>query len=248
MTLYAERDIPTIIRIWMKIFNGKQCEWRPPYYPTPRNDGLHFLSLFCWLYARGKIRGKLDVAIDKWVIICSLLLFPTFILYTFFSECIGLWGYILILLGILRVVEICVVQAGLMIFDRYQRLLKTGKYTVRSLHRLALLLVHNYFEIIFWFALFYRFLQVNYHSIDFGKYSISSFLDVLIRIFHFSFFQMSTFGQFNDITGVKVSGLSVLLILVQTIIGLYMTLLIFARFVGSMPVPRSEDKFEIPKQ
>jgi hypothetical protein len=242
---YTERDIPTIIWIWMKIFVGKGSK-KPPYWPTPRNDGLHFLSLFRWLLARGticKISCNLDIAIDYWAFGWSLLSFLVFILYMTFSDSIGFGAYLLILIAMWRVIEIIIVQAGIMLFDRYQKLLNTGKYTVRSLHRIALLLLHNYFEIIFWFALLYRFFQVECYIIDLQYHA--SLPEVALRVLHFSFYTMTTFAELNDITSVKVFGWSELFFLFQAAVGLFMALLILARFIGSIPKPDTEDKFEI---
>jgi hypothetical protein len=144
------------------------------------------------------------------------------------------WEFIAIGYGLIRVFEVFIYQINVLLFDEY-RAKKAGKYyAVRGFRRLSLLLLHNYGEIIFWFALFYRNLDGAFDS---GKRTLNSFLVSL----NFSFVIMTTFGS-STISPKETLG--DILTLVQSVIGLFMALLILARFISLIPTPETLDEFE----
>jgi len=98
----------------------------------------------------------------------------------------------------------------------------------------VILLLHNYGEIIFWFALFYRNIDRAFET---GGVSLNSFLVSL----NFSFVTMTTFGH-TTISPTETVG--DILVFLQSVIGLFMALLILARFISLIPIPKTLDEFE----
>lgn len=91
--------------------------------------------------------------------------------------------------------------------------------------RLMIFTLYNYVEIIFWFAIAYR----NFDWIfETGKTSLNSFLISL----NFSFSTMTSFG-YSTISPKETLG--IILTLIQSVIGLFMILLIFARLISLLP-------------
>ena len=122
----------------------------------------------------------------------------------------------------------------MLLFDEY-RAKRAGKpYAFRGFRRIVVLLLHNYAEIIFWFALFYRNLDWAFQTY---KVSLNSFLASL----NFSFVTMTTLG-YSTIS--PKEPLSDVLTLVHSAIGLFMALLILARFISLLPKPKTLDEFE----
>ena len=144
------------------------------------------------------------------------------------------WEAIAIGWAIIRVVEVFIYQINVLLFDEY-RARKAGKtYALRGFRRIVILLLHNYVEIIFWFAIFYRNLGWAFET---GKISLNSFFVSL----SFSFTTMTTFG-YSTIFPKETLGN--ILVLIQSVIGLLMVLLILARFITLIPTPETLDEFE----
>ena len=144
------------------------------------------------------------------------------------------WEAIFLFYGGIRVFEVFIYQINVLLFDEY-RAKKAGKtYVLGGFRRLVILLLLNYVEIIFWFALFYR----NFiWAFETAKINLNS---VLVYI-NFSFTTMTTFG-YSTMLPKHNSGY--ILILIQSVIGLFMALLILARFISLIPMPKTLDKFE----
>jgi len=144
-----------------------------------------------------------------------------------------------------RVLDIVIYQINVLLFDPYRAKKKGEIYAVRSLRRIVLLLLHNYIEILFWFALFYR----NWSSLFCSKYvSLDSFLGSL----YFSLVTMSTLG-YGDVSPIETSGafltfsierLALILTFAQTSIGICMAFLILTRFISVLPKPQTLDNLE----
>lgn len=144
------------------------------------------------------------------------------------------WEAIAICWSGIRIFEVFIYQINVLLFDQY-RAGKEGKhYALRGFHRIVILLLHNYVEIIFWFAIFYR----NFgYAFETGEINLNSFFVSL----NFSFTTMTTFGYSNIY---PKENLGYILILIQSIIGLFMALLILARFISLLPIPGTLNKYE----
>ncbi|WP_181373031.1 hypothetical protein [Massilia glaciei] len=138
--------------------------------------------------------------------------------------------------GVVRVFEVAIYQANVLMFDEY-RAVKAGRdYALEGYRRMVLLLVHNYFEIIFWLAGTYIIL-----GDEFSRKWAGGTGTVLGGIYS-SFITMTTFGEF-DLAPKTTLGAGVLLF--HTTVGLFMTLLSLARFISLIPAPKSKDPVEL---
>jgi hypothetical protein len=134
----------------------------------------------------------------------------------------------------IRIFEIAIYQINVLLFDEYRAEKASQKYAVGGFRRIVLLLLHNYIEVLCWFALFYRNLSFLFDS----KHIL---LDSLGGSLYFSLVTMSTLG-YGDITPKERGGL--FLVFTQISIGIFMALLILARFISLLPKPKTLDEFE----
>lgn len=115
-----------------------------------------------------------------------------------------------------RIVEIIFYQLFALLFTREENL--------RSPERMLVLLILNYFEIILWFAFFYR---VSY-DLFFIRKGVNISLNSISGSLYFSVVTMTTLG-YGDITPNNI--VAMFIISSQTLIGLYIALIIIARFI-----------------
>lgn len=141
--------------------------------------------------------------------------------------------FIILLAGI-SIFEILVAQINILLFDHYRALEKGRQYALRSYRRIIILLVINYFEIITWFATIYRIFNYLFES-----KSIS--LDTIISSLYFSIQTITTLG-YGEIHPNSLMGCG--LVSLQTIIGLFMALMMISRFINLIPTPGTKDKLE----
>lgn len=139
--------------------------------------------------------------------------------------------------GTLRVIEILFYQVNLSLFAGY----KPGGtdsgsvYALKSYRRMVILLIHNFFEIIFWFSYIYLYFLKSF------KIENNLNNDTLQAIY-MSFVTMTTFGQPNFEIYDK---LSLIAISIEAFIGLIMTLLVLSRFIALLPHIKSKDPSEM---
>lgn len=143
------------------------------------------------------------------------------------------WKDIVVLYAIIRIFEIVIIQINLLLFDWYRKEKEREEYHVRGYLRILILLLHNYAEIVFWFAILY----LNW---NWAFYNMGLALDPLVAL-NYSFATMTTFGHTVIIITENVG---YLLTLIQSVIGLFMALLILARFISFIPRPPTSDKIE----
>ena len=137
--------------------------------------------------------------------------------------------------SILRVFEIIVYQTNVLLFDEYRAKKQKKIYEIRGYRRIVLLLIHNYFEIIFWFATQY----VVFNSLF--TFAVPESHVSFLGAIYTSFVVMTSFG-FANITPLSV--LAYTIVISQAMIGLFMTLLSLARFISLIPNPKTMDEFE----
>lgn len=144
--------------------------------------------------------------------------------------------YVLFFYGLTRVFEIVVYQVNVMFFDQYRaRKHNTNKqngYWLKGYLRTVILLMHNYFEIVLWFAVSYLILANQITGTTHAS---------LIEHVYFSFTTMTSFGNGDLSTMTRVS---MLIVSVQSLIGLFMTTLSLAYFINLLPTPKSIDESE----
>lgn len=195
-------------------------------------DGLRRISIFQLIRAVFKSTRRSYLFVDTWVI-SNLLLAGIATLLNPFNKT-HLAGKILLIYGALRVFEIVVYQINVLLFDEY-RAKKIGKpYAVRGFRRVVILLLHNYIEIIFWYAFFYMNFNLSFNN---GLVALKSGFQAI----GFSFNVFTTFGYASTFPVAKVG---YVLVSSEAAIGVFMALVILARFVSLIPSPETLDEFE----
>ena len=135
----------------------------------------------------------------------------------------------------LRVFEVVVYQVNVLLFDHFRAIQRGDTYKLGGYRRLIILLIQNYFEIIFWFAAQYVFFGQLF------SFLVEGTADSVLGAVYTSFVVMTSFGVENiDPTGV----LAYTIVIAQAMIGLFRTLLSLARFIGLLPAPGTLTKEE----
>jgi hypothetical protein len=135
--------------------------------------------------------------------------------------------------GIFRTFEIVVLQLNIMLFDEYHTRRTGGAYSLRGYRRSVVLLLQNFAEIVLWFAAAYAIFsgpQLVPHDPSVGGLIRESFLTTV------------TFGSSSPQV-IGSEGLA--LVAWQGLVGLLVTLLSLARFVGLLPRPESRDQDDV---
>jgi len=164
--------------------------------------------------------------VDIWVLGHTVLSIVAMIISRFSDNKILL--NVILYYGLLRVFEIFIYQIKVNLIDSYKE-----NANVRSYRRVVLALIHNFVEIIFWFTASYLFLITWF---DIPNQSTS-----LIQALYISFVTMTTFGPPNFNIN---SSPAMIIIMIQSIVGLLMTLVSLARFISLLPRPKSFDSME----
>jgi len=129
---------------------------------------------------------------------------------------------ILFILALLRLAEILIIQIDMTLFSTYQG----QAYPVRSLRRTAILAIHNYIEIIIWFAFIYAAKSADFFTPP------NTTLNHLSTSLYFSAVVMTTLGL-GDIYPSSSHGRYVTA--AHTVIGVFMSIVVFARMIGQLP-------------
>lgn len=143
--------------------------------------------------------------------------------------------------GAYRIYEIVVYQVNVLLFDEY-RARKSGQmYYVGGYRRIVLLLLHNYLEVVCWFGVGYMyFARAGYIVLEQGVGDLN-----FVRVFRESLLLMFSFSA--DEASLKTS-VGVIVFSVHAIVGLFMTIMVFARFLSVLPPPKTMDEFEQDNQ
>lgn len=162
--------------------------------------------------------------VDYWILAHTLLSF----IYVFVAnmDSVPNWiKYGIAIYGTIRVFEIFIYQLNVMFVHPYVN----KNYSLNSYRRMTIALLHNFIEIVFWFA---------------GTYSTLHFISNInpSTAIYESFTQMVTYSL--SIEESKWSFLTLSILLLQSIVGVFMTILSLARFVSLFPQPGSQDVLE----
>jgi hypothetical protein len=202
---------------------------------------FHVLRCFSKRFLRCKRIVDSYTFVEVYVLVWNIIAFVILILFSKHVGLLGVLQWILIAIGIIRVVEIVIYQINVTFLDEYRNLKKRVKdpltplYAVRSFRRLVLLTIHNYFEVLVWFAAFYAVAAPYFYSIR--GVNLSDISGAL----YFSIVTMTTLG-YGDIHPLGCIGM--LLTCAQTMIGVFLAIVVFARVVSLIPRPISMDEFE----
>lgn len=184
---------------------------------------LSYLSIFSLIRFLFKGTRKSYVFVELWVIFNLLFaLFGSLIIINNRSK---LLSYVILIYGSLRIVEVIVYQLNVAIFTPYRKSLKGETASINSSTRMVVLLIHNYVEMIFWYASLYVSMQViSNHQIvySWGEYLKSSAL---------------CFMTFDTSLEVLIPNMEFLsqVVFSEVIAGMIMTVISIARFLGMLP-------------
>jgi hypothetical protein len=192
------------------------------------------LSLFTLIRAIGG-RPTSYAFVDLYVMANALVALATLIIASLrHAEPVGWLLIVFVCYGVARVFEIVVYQVNVLLFDEYRAFQENREYKVRSFRRLVLLLLHNYLEVLCWFGVFYLFF---YRSGDLKLTQPVEFF----TIFRESLLMMIAFSpERNDPT----TALGVLALTVHSFVGIFMTVIVLARFLALLPAPASRDDMD----
>lgn len=170
--------------------------------------------------------------VEIWVLFNLIISLGSILIIKWFN--VPYWiAFSILIYSFIRILELTVYQINVLLFDPYNY----NNYSVKSYRRLVILLLHNYVEVIFWFASSYMVLSETF-GITVSKGTVT---DTLL----FSFLTMVTFGA-NTVANIQHIGHFI--IFTQAIIGLFMTIVSLARFVSLLPRPNSQDAQENEKE
>lgn len=205
---------------------------------------LSYISPFAIIRAIFKKTRYSYLFVDWWALtyfIASIVLFTTLKLFGIQEWTniptwveIPLFIKIISIIGGIRIFEIIIYHVNVLLFDEYRAKLAGNTYAVRGYRRLIVLLLQNYMEIAIWFALIYRCLNFAFEKNNFYLNSATMSLKL-------SFTTMTTFGQIDIQPKILLGHI---LTLTQSVIGLFIALLIIARFISLIPKPKTFDELE----
>lgn len=199
-----------IVELWKKVFHF-----------------LRYISVFEYIRKIPGLKGS-HFFVEVWVLINITVPFVLlFLLRELNIPTLVAW--IILIYSFTRVMEIIVYQVNVLLFDPYQ----SNNYSVKSYRRMVILLIHNYLEVVLWFATSYGVMS-HYFGV---KISNGGYIETLF----FSFVNMVTFGSDNLRS---FENIGQFVIFSQAIIGLFMTIVSLARFIGLLPKPNSMDQKE----
>ena len=142
--------------------------------------------------------------------------------------------YFIVFYSVLRVFEVIIYQLNVLFFDPYRAEKRGEVYKIKSPTRMVILLLHNYVEVMFWYAsIIIALVQISGNELGatWGEYVRSNIL--CIATFDSSMIQ--------EIVGELYPRLSSIVFL-QIISGIIMTIISLARFMNLMPEVESIEK------
>jgi hypothetical protein len=190
------------------------------------------LSVFHVVRSLCKAVRQSYLFVDAWVLGNLLLALVGVVVFSFTNNVILLTVFSIY--GAERVFETVVYQVNVLLFDEYRAERAGRDYAVRRFRRIIILLAHNYVEIMLWYAIFY----LRFHD---------SFVDgatrlrISLQAIGYSFNAMTTFGYASTS---PTDWHGSLLVFSEAGIGVFMAVIILARFISLIPSPKSMDESE----
>ncbi|WP_299112718.1 hypothetical protein [uncultured Winogradskyella sp.] len=199
---------------------------------------LSYISIFTIIRRLAPKKSKSYSFVEYYVTFNTLLSIITLLIVTYRREYDkNLLLFFVMCFGFFRTFEIIIYQINVLLFDEYRAKLNEDKYAVRSYRRMVLLLLHNYIEIICWFGVAYMWFYRSGHiSLPPNSPELT-----FLQVFHESMLLMFSFSPSQY---VATTNMGFAVFTAQAIIGLFMTLVVFARFLGLLPPPDTMDEFE----
>jgi hypothetical protein len=121
--------------------------------------------------------------------------------------------------------EILIVQVNVLLFDQYREEQQGRQWHPTSPYRILILLVQNYIELVLLFALSNKLVQPLFNGLS---------QDDWIGALALAFNSMTSFGSSP---AQAIGQIGQALLLVQGLVGAFVTLAVLARFVSLLPSP-----------
>lgn len=155
---------------------------------------------------------------DKWVLLNLILSFITMI--SMHNGWFQQITKIIMFYSFVRILEIMIYQINVLLFHPYKALEveKKKHYRVQNPYRSVVLLIHNLFEVVFWFTSMTSCLYPTTDPL------IIKMMDHTIRIFTFTYENVSTEGHLLQ-----------QIFFVEVLCGLILTIISVAKFIGELP-------------
>lgn len=187
--------------------------------------GLEKISLF-WVIRQMFPATRISHAFVDWWVLANLVLS---IAVTALYSGLGLrWGEGIATLAYiyagLRIWEVVIYQINSLLFRGY------GDKSREDILRSVLLMLVNYIELIFWFALFYGSFE---WAFEMGRVSFDSFFTAV----HFSIVTMTGLGTTSIF---PIKNVAYTLTAIEVGIGMFLALAILARFFALLISPKNE--------
>jgi len=167
--------------------------------------------------------------VDTWVLVHLILSLAVLYLYQYMP-----WRWLqwlVVIFAALRLLELVVYQLSVLLVDQFHKKI----YALGGYRRILVLSIMNYIEILAWFSLFYH----HWSSWFDDK---SSVLSSPAGALYFSLVTMSTLG-YGEVTPLNDQARS--LVVIQTIVGVFLLVLIISRTISYLPKPKTLDENEI---
>lgn len=169
--------------------------------------------------------------VDAWVLAHLVLAVVTCVTFPALIKAYQPLAMGLTIYGAARIFEVINYQINALLFDEF-RLNSAGKtLEIEDNRRRVVLLLHNFAEIIFWFAAVYIVFADHFEV----KNSVGGG-GVLMALYN-SFVTTTTFGEYNISPS---TNFGIAIILAQSSIGLLMTLISLAHFLSALPIPKAK--------
>lgn len=192
---------------------------------------LSFLRLLRWLIPWLRSRERSYAVVETWVIVNSAIALAAALLAHSGAAGPVLAG--ILTYGGFRILEIVVTQANILLFDEWRARRRDKSYSLRGYRRSLILLLHNYAEVIFWFvAAFFAFKNWSWLVLEDASFG-GTFRATLLSMVAFSTDGVRPLGRF-----------ATFLLTVQSLVGVFMTLLTLAQFLSLIPTPATQEPTE----
>ena len=173
-------------------------------------------------------RGWMEV----WVLVNLALAFVTVNVVTGATS--PTLAHVLLIYGALRVLELCVYLSKVVLGSPFHRHDHSHRYSASGYRRTLVLALHNYIEVIFWFAAAYAHWA--------GWFSAPDVLATTPGSVYFSLATMTTIG-YADVWPQTPHGR--LLVGVHLAVAVFMAVVILGRFVSNLPTPAEESNVKL---
>ena len=213
------RDLSWIVRFWARVF-----------------EILGKISLVTLLRKIPLIRRHMGSFIEGYVLFNTALSILVLAVGSYRSDQSS--NMVLLafaLYGAYRIAEMTIYQVNVLLFDEYRAKRLDLPYAVIGFRRIVILLVHNYFEVVCWFGVIYVWL---YRA---GRLVLLNPAPTFFEMLRESMLLMFSFNAYRYQPS---DDLAVAAFSFQALVGLFMTLMVFARFLALLPSPKSMDEFD----